>query len=47
MARWHGRHAICEKPFVLKKQEAEHLFALATEQRLWFMEAQKVLFLIS
>ncbi|GAB7218056.1 Gfo/Idh/MocA family protein [Dickeya oryzae] len=32
MALEHGKHVICEKPFVLKKQEAEHLFRLATER---------------
>ncbi len=45
MALEHGKHVICEKPFVLKKQEAEHLFRLATERGLFIMEAQKVVFL--
>ncbi|BCQ35621.1 MULTISPECIES: Gfo/Idh/MocA family protein [Erwinia] len=45
MALEHGKHVICEKPFVLKKQEAEHLFALAAERGLFIMEAQKVVFL--
>lgn len=45
MALQHGKHVICEKPFVLKSQEAEHLFALAAERGLFIMEAQKVVFL--
>ncbi|MEX6167747.1 Gfo/Idh/MocA family protein [Enterobacter hormaechei] len=45
MALDHGKHIICEKPFVLKKKEAEHLFALAAERGLFIMEAQKVVFL--
>ncbi len=40
-----GKHVICEKPFVLKKAQAEHLFALAKERNLFIMEAQKVVFL--
>ncbi len=45
MALEHGKHVICEKPFVLKKQEAEHLFEMASERGLFIMEAQKVVFL--
>lgn len=45
MALEHGKHVICEKPFVLKKHEAENLFALAAERGLFIMEAQKVVFL--
>lgn len=45
MALEHGKHVICEKPFVLKSQEAEHLFELAAERGLFIMEAQKVVFL--
>ena len=36
-----GRHVLCEKPAVLKKQEAEELFALASEKNLIFMEGIK------
>lgn len=28
----HGKHVLCEKPMVLKKEQAEELFALAKEQ---------------
>lgn len=36
-----GKHVLCEKPFVLKKTEAEELFDLAAKQRLVLMEAIK------
>jgi len=36
-----GKHVLCEKPFVLKKAEAEELFDLASTQRLVLMEAIK------
>ncbi|MDL2217828.1 Gfo/Idh/MocA family oxidoreductase [Christensenellaceae bacterium OttesenSCG-928-M15] len=36
-----GKHVLCEKPFVLKKTEAEELFDLASAQRLVLMEAIK------
>lgn len=42
--RWllsHGKHVLCEKPMVLKKQEAEELFLLAEERHLILMEAVK------
>ncbi|QKJ88604.1 Gfo/Idh/MocA family oxidoreductase [Paramixta manurensis] len=45
MALEHGKHVICEKPFALKKQQAETLFRLAQERQLFIMEAQKVVFL--
>jgi len=45
MALEHGKHVICEKPFVLKKNEAKTLFKLAAERNLFIMEAQKVVFL--
>jgi predicted dehydrogenase len=41
----HGKHVVCEKPFVLRKAEAEALFRLAAERHLFIMEAQKVVFL--
>lgn len=40
-----GKHVICEKPFTLKADESEKLFAMAKEKGLFIMEAQKVLFL--
>lgn len=36
-----GKHVLCEKPLVLKKQEAEEVFALAKEKNLVLMEALK------
>lgn len=36
-----GKHVLCEKPLVLKKQEAEEVFALAEEKNLVLMEALK------
>lgn len=40
-----GKHVICEKPFVLEKAQAEHLFAVAAEKKLFLAEAQKAVFL--
>lgn len=37
----HKKHVLCEKPMVLKKQEAEALFELAKEQECVLMEAVK------
>lgn len=37
----HGKHVLCEKPFVLKRAEAEELFDLAAAQQLVLMEAIK------
>lgn len=45
LALEHGKHVICEKPFVLKKEQAETLFRIAREKQLFIMEAQKVVFL--
>jgi len=45
LALEHGKNVVCEKPFVLKKEEAEHLFSVARERQLFIMEAQKVVFL--
>lgn len=36
-----SKHVLCEKPFVLKKAEAEELFDLASSQKLVLMEAIK------
>ncbi|WP_130805984.1 Gfo/Idh/MocA family protein [Senegalia massiliensis] len=41
----HNKNVICEKPFTLKKEEAEHLFDFAKEKGLFIMEAQKSVFL--
>lgn len=41
----HGKHVLCEKPFVLHKQHAIELFALAKSKNLFLMEAQKSVFL--
>ena len=37
----HKKHVLCEKPMVLKKEEAEELFALAQEQKCVLMEGIK------
>ena len=37
----HGKHVLCEKPLVLKRQEAEEVFAFAKEKNLVLMEALK------
>lgn len=37
----HGKHVLCEKPFVLKKSEAVELFEIAKEKNLILMEAIK------
>ena len=37
----HGRHVLCETPMVLRKEEAEELFALAKERDLVLLEANK------
>ena len=36
-----GRHVLCETPMVLRKDEAEELFALAKERNLVLLEANK------
>ena len=36
-----GRHVLCETPMVLRKEEAEELFALAKERNLVLLEANK------
>lgn len=41
----HGKHVICEKPFTLRKAEAQKLFETARKNRLFLAEAQKAVFL--
>ena len=41
----HGKHVICEKPCTTSAAQTKALFALARERGLFFMEAQKMLFL--
>ncbi len=45
LALEHSKHVVCEKPFTLKKQEAEDLFRIAKERNKFIAEAQKVVFL--
>lgn len=40
-----GKHVICEKPCTTSRAQTEELFALAREKQLFFMEAEKMLFL--
>ncbi|MBQ3134832.1 MAG: Gfo/Idh/MocA family oxidoreductase [Oscillospiraceae bacterium] len=40
-----GKHVICEKPCTTSEVQTKELYALAREQGLFFMEAQKMLFL--
>ena len=40
-----GKHVICEKPCTTTESQTRELFALAKEQNLFLMEAQKMLFL--
>ena len=40
-----GKHVLCEKPFTLRKEEAEHLFRAAREKGLFLAETQKAVFL--
>jgi len=41
----HGKHVICEKPCTTSSEQTRELFALAREKGLFFMEAEKMLFL--
>ena len=41
----HGKHVICEKPCTTSATQTRELFALAREKGLFFMEAEKMLFL--
>lgn len=40
-----GKHVICEKPCTTTQEHTKELYALARERGLFFMEAQKMLFL--
>lgn len=40
-----GKHVICEKPCTTTQAQTQELYALAEKQGLFFMEAQKMLFL--
>ena len=40
-----GKHVICEKPCTTTEKQTKELYALAREKGLFFMEAQKMLFL--
>ena len=40
-----GKHVICEKPCTTSAQQTKELYALAREKGLFFMEAEKMLFL--
>ena len=44
-ALWAGKHVICEKPCTTAYAHTRELYALAKKQGLFFMEAQKMLFL--
>lgn len=41
----HGKHVICEKPCTTSAAQTRALFSLAREKGLFFMEAEKMLFL--
>ena len=41
----HGKHVVCEKPCTMTQAHTRDLFALARKQGLFFMEAEKMLFL--
>ena len=41
----YNKHVICEKPFVLQKEQAEEIFRVAKEKQRFVMEAQKSVFL--
>ncbi len=41
----HGKHVVCEKPCTTDPRQTRELFALAREKGLFFMEAEKMLFL--
>lgn len=41
----HGKHVVCEKPCTTSAAQTRELFALAQEKGLFFMEAEKMLFL--
>ncbi len=41
----HGKHVVCEKPCTTSAAQTQELYALAGEKELFFMEAEKMLFL--
>ena len=41
----HGKHVLCEKPCTTTRAQTRELYALAKEKGLFFMEAEKMLFL--
>lgn len=41
----HGKHVVCEKPCTTTAAQTRELYALAAEKGLFFMEAEKMLFL--
>lgn len=41
----HGKHVVCEKPCTTSSRQTRELFRLAREKKLFFMEAEKMLFL--
>lgn len=41
----HGKHVICEKPCTTSASQTQELYTLAREKELFFMEAEKMLFL--
>lgn len=41
----HGKHVVCEKPCTTSSAQTRELYELAAEKRLFFMEAEKMLFL--
>lgn len=41
----HGKHVLCEKPCTTASAQTRELYALAREKGLFFMEAEKMLFL--
>lgn len=41
----HGKHVVCEKPCTTSAAQTQELYALAAEKGLFFMEAEKMLFL--
>ena len=41
----HGKHVVCEKPCTTSSEQTRELFRIAREKGLFFMEAEKMLFL--
>ena len=41
----YGKNVVCEKPCTMKPDETKELFTIAREKNLFFMEAEKMLFL--